>query len=122
MIVAGVMLAGAVGSLLRYGGDRLVQGRMRSDFPYGTLLVNVSGSLVLGFLTGAALHHGLAPSTVTIYGTGLIGAYTTFSTFTFDTFRLATGDSPVLAVANVAISVAAGLGAALAGLALSALI
>jgi len=120
--VAGLVVAGAVGAVLRYLGDRFVQTRTGSDFPLGTLVINVSGALVLGFLTGAALHHGLAEAWVTVLGTGLIGAYTTFSTFTFDTFRLARGDSPVAAVANVTVSVAAGLGAAFAGLALGALV
>lgn len=122
MTVAGLVVAGAVGAVLRYLGDRFVQTRTGSDFPLGTLVINVSGALVLGFLTGAALHHGLAEAWVTVLGTGLIGAYTTFSTFTFDTFRLARGDSPVAAVANVTVSVAAGLGAAFAGLALGALV
>ena len=109
MILAGLAAAGAVGAVLRYLVDRLVQGRVGSDFPYGTLVINVSGSLVLGFLTGAALHHGLAAGWLTVLGTGLIGAYTTFSTFTFDTVRLLGGDAPVAAVANVAVSVAAGV-------------
>jgi CrcB protein len=122
VILAGLAAAGAVGAVLRYLVDRLVQGRVGSDFPYGTLVINVSGSLVLGFLTGAALHHGLAAGWLTVLGTGLIGAYTTFSTFTFDTVRLLGGDAPAAAVANVAVSVAAGLGAAAAGLALGALV
>jgi fluoride exporter len=122
VIVAGLMVAGAVGAVLRYLVDRLIQRRMRSDFPYGTLAINVSGSLILGFLTGAALHHGLAIAWVTVLGTGLIGAYTTFSTFTFDTFRLLGSDAPSMAVANVVVSVVAGLGAAAAGLALGGVI
>jgi CrcB protein len=122
MMVAGLMAAGAIGAVLRYLLDRLIQGRMRSDFPYGTLVINVSGSLILGFLTGAALHHGLAASWVTVLGTGLIGAYTTFSTFTFDTVRLLGSDAPSAAVANVVVSLVAGLGAAAAGLALGGVI
>jgi CrcB protein len=120
--VAGLVAAGAIGTVLRYLGTRFAQTRIASGFPLGSLVINVSGALVLGFLTGAALHHGLAEAWVTVFGTGLIGAYTTFSTFTFDTFRLARGDSPVAAVANVTASVAAGLGAAFAGLALGALV
>jgi len=84
VILAGLAAAGAVGAVLRYLVDRLVQGRVASDFPYGTLVINVSGSLVLGFLTGAALHHGLAAGWLTVLGTGLIGAYTTFSTFSLE--------------------------------------
>ena len=66
--------------------------RAGTEFPVGTLVVNVSGSLVLGILTGSALHHGVSAPWLTVAGTGLIGAYTTFSTFTFDTVRLAEGD------------------------------
>ena len=122
MMVAGLMVAGAIGAVLRYLIDRLIQGRMRSDFPYGTLVINVSGSLILGFLTGAALHHGLAANWVTVLGTGLIGAYTTFSTFTYDTVGLLGSHAPSAAVANVVVSLAAGLGAAAAGLALGGVI
>ena len=60
-----------------------------SDFPFGTMVINLTGSFVLGLLTGSALHHGVSSTWLTVVGTGLIGAYTTFSTFTFDTVRLA---------------------------------
>ena len=116
------MIAGGTGAVLRYLIDRFVQGKVESDFPYGTLLINVTGSLVLGFLTGSALHHGLASNWVAVFGTGLIGAYTTFSTFTYDTFRLFGSDAPAAAVTNVLVSLVAGLGAAIAGLALGTLI
>lgn len=122
MIIGGLMIAGGAGAVLRYLIDRFVQGKVESDFPYGTLLINVTGSLVLGFLTGSALHHGLASNWVTVFGTGLIGAYTTFSTFTYDTFRLFGSDAPAAAVTNVLVSLVAGLGAAIAGLALGTLI
>ena len=122
MIIAGLMVAGGAGAVLRYLVDRSVQGRVESDFPYGTLIINVSGSLVLGFLTGSALHHGLSAHWVTVLGTGLIGAYTTFSTFSYDSFRLLSSDAPTGAVTNILASVVAGLGAAVAGLALGTLI
>jgi CrcB protein len=122
VILAGVAVAGALGAVLRYLVDRTVQARARTDFPSGTLVVNVSGSLVLGLLTGAALHAGLAAGWLAVLGTGLVGAYTTFSTFTFDTVRLLGGDAPGAAMANVLVSLGAGLGAAAAGLALGALL
>jgi CrcB protein len=115
------MLAGAVGAVLRYLVDRLVQTRIESDFPYGTMVINVTGSLVLGFLAGSALHHGVSATWLAVLGTGLIGAYTTFSTFTFDTFRLLGSDAKVSAAANVAVSLVVGLGAAAAGLVLGSL-
>ncbi|HWD51056.1 MAG TPA: fluoride efflux transporter CrcB [Acidimicrobiales bacterium] len=122
MIIAGLMVAGAAGAVLRYLVDRYVQGRVESDFPYGTVVINVTGSLVLGFLTGSTLHHGLSATWVTVLGTGLCGAYTTFSTFSYDTFRLLGSDAPASALTNVLVSVVAGLGTAVAGLALGTLI
>ena len=121
MIVAWVMVAGAAGAVLRYLVDRWVQARMESDFPYGTMVINVTGSLILGILAGSALHHAVSASWFTVLGTGLIGAYTTFSTFTFDTFRLLTGGLKASATANMVVSLVAGLGAAAAGLALGSL-
>jgi fluoride exporter len=119
VILAGLVVAGAVGAVLRYLVDRSVQSRTASDFPVGILVVNVSGSLVLGTLTGVALHHGGAGvGWLVVLGTGLIGAYTTFSTFTYDTVRLLGSDSPTTGLVNVLVSVGAGLGAAAAGLAL----
>ncbi len=123
MIIGGLALAGALGAVLRYLVDHLVQHRLaprraRPEFPLGTMVVNASGSFALGLLVGSGLHHGVSPTWVTVGGTGLIGSYTTFSTFTFDTVRLA-GDGRVsIAVLNVVASLAVGLGAAAAGLAL----
>ena len=118
MILAGLMVAGALGAVLRFLVDRTVQGRSPWDFPAGILVVNVSGCLVLGTLTGAALHHDLAAGWLVVLGTGLIGAYTTFSTFTYDTVRLLGSDSPGEGLVNILVSVGAGLAAAAAGLAL----
>lgn len=122
MIVAGLMVAGGLGAILRYLADQFVQRRTESDFPYGTLVINISGSLVLGFLTGAALHHHVAEAWVTVIGTGFIGAYTTFSTFTYDSFRLLRSDAPILALANMTVSLVVGLGAAAAGLVVGAML
>ncbi len=122
MLLAAVAIAGAVGAVLRYVVDRAVQSRAESDFPVGTLVVNASGAVVLGFLTGAGIHHHLANGWVTILGTGMIGAYTTFSTFAYDVRRLLTEDAPVSALVDVGASVLAGLGAAAVGLALGAVV
>lgn len=121
MIIGGLIVAGALGAVLRYLVDRLVQRRMGGDFPLGILVVNLTGSLALGFLTGAALHHAVSAPWLTVAGTGLIGAYTTFSAFTFDTVRLAENDQWASSVANVSVSIVLGIGAAAAGLALGAL-
>ncbi len=118
MIIAGLAVAGGVGAVLRYLVDHLVQRRVTSGFPLGILSVNLSGSLVLGVLVGSGLHHGLSTAWLTVAGTGLIGSYTTFSTFTFDTVRLAESDRWMVSVLNVMVSLTAGIGAAAAGLAL----
>ena len=85
--VAFVAAAG-VGAPLRYLVDGFVGDRVGSAFPWGTFLVNVSGSLLLGGLTGLALYHGFPKTPRVILGTGFCGAYTTFSTFSFETVRL----------------------------------
>ena len=122
MIILGLAVAGAVGAVLRYLVDRTVQERARSRLPVGITVVNLSGSLVLGVLTGSALHHGVSAAWLTVAGTGLIGAYTTFSTFTFDTVGLMEEGAWGGAAVNVLIGLGAGLGAAAAGLALGALV
>jgi CrcB protein len=121
MIIAGLVVAGAVGAVLRHLVDQLVQSRAGTPFPLGILVVNLSGSLVLGVLVGSALHHGVPSAWLTVAGTGLIGSYTTFSTFAFDTVRLAQNDRWRLSVLNVVASLAAGIGTAGAGLALGSL-
>jgi fluoride exporter len=124
VIVIGLVVAGAVGAVLRYLVDHAVQRRVGaggSDFPLGILVVNLTGSFVLGLVTGLALHHGDPPVLTTVIGTGLIGAYTTFSTLTFDTVSLAENGEWNGASMNVLVSMVLGLGAAAAGLALGSL-
>jgi CrcB protein len=122
VIVLGLVIAGALGAVLRFALDHTVQRRARSDFPLGTLVVNITGSFVLGLFVGAGDHHGLSTAWVTVLGTGLIGAYTTFSTLTFDTVRLFENAEWVPGAVNVAASLGLGLGAAALGLALGSLI
>jgi CrcB protein len=122
MIIGGLALAGAIGAVLRYLADHLVQRRADSDFPLGIMAVNLSGSFLLGLLVGAGLRHGVSATWVTIGGTGLIGSYTTFSTFTFDTVRLAEDGHRSMAVVNVAVGLVAGIGVAAVGLALGSLL
>ena len=115
-------VAGGCGALLRYEVELAVRRRTRSDFPYGTLLINVSGSFVLGLLVGLAGRHGVPSSVVTVFGTGLLGAYTTFSTFSFDTVSLIEHGKTRTAVANLGASVVLGLAAAALGLVASHLL
>lgn len=108
-----------VGAPLRYLTDRTVQTRHDTVFPWGTFAVNVVGCLVLGVLAGATLH-GAAPRSVQLLlGTGFCGALTTYSTFSYETLRLAETGSRFLALVNVAASVVAGVGAAFIGAAVA---
>ena len=110
-----VMVAAAVGAPLRYVVDQTVQHRRRGPFPAGTVTINVTGSLLLGLLTGLALHHGLAPQALTVLGTGLLGAYTTFSTFAIELVHRWQAGRGGIAIAYALASVAAGVLAAAAG-------
>ncbi|MFG3698116.1 fluoride efflux transporter CrcB [Micromonospora sp. NPDC047620] len=110
-----VALGAALGAPLRYLTDRAVQARFGTGFPWGTLTVNVLGSLLLGTVTGLPAD----PALTALVGTGFCGALTTWSTLSYETLRLARAGRRHAALANVALSVAAGLAAATAGYALA---
>ena len=108
-----VALAAGVGAVLRYLVDRSV----RTDhFPRGTILVNVTGSFALGVVTGAVTGE-LAP----VLAVGLLGGYTTLSTFAVETMALVERDRKLAAALNVGLSAVLGLAAAAAGLAIGRL-
>ncbi|OEU96395.1 fluoride efflux transporter CrcB [Streptomyces oceani] len=111
-----VIVGAAVGAPLRYATDRAVQVRHLTVFPWGTCAVNVLGCLVLGALVGAADAGAVSPAVRSLLGTGLCGAFTTYSTFSYETLRLCERGRNGLALANVLVSVLAGLGAAALGL------
>ena len=110
MTVVGVAVAGALGALARYGLGGFIANRNHGAFPIETLVINVTGSLVLGFLfvllTERFLPHPALRTALTV---GFLGAYTTFSTFSLETFRLIEDGAIGLAVLNVGASIAAGL-------------
>jgi CrcB protein len=110
-----VVIGAALGAPLRYLTDRTVQARHDSAFPWGTFAVNVAGSFILGLLFAAGQAHGLSPRVMTLAGTGFCGALTTYSTFGYETVRLLEQRTRFYAVANVAASIVAGLGAAFCG-------
>lgn len=124
----GVLIGGAFGAIARYLIDAAVQRRTVGSFPFGTLVVNVLGSLVLGLVAGATLDRPDLHWVFLLVGTGFCGALTTFSTFSLETLRLARGDDrapdggrgPLAALANVVVSFAVGLGAFSLGFALAA--
>jgi CrcB protein len=118
-VIFGVAAAGALGAVARYLLDGLVQRRVASVFPWGTFVVNVSGSLVLGVVAGLALSHGLDDTTHTVIAAGFCGGFTTYSTFAYESVRLVQHGSHLPAALNVVGSVFAGLAAAALGLALT---
>jgi CrcB protein len=107
----GVVLLGGLGAVCRFLLDRAVTKRVGRPFPFGTLVVNLTGALLLGFLAGLALRPDLA----LLAGTAFVGSYTTFSTWMLETQRLGEERQVVSAFANVAVSVALGLAAAWLG-------
>jgi fluoride exporter len=113
--------AAAVGAPVRYLLDGFVGDRVDGAFPWGTFVINASGSLVLGVLTGLALYHGFPKTSKVILGTGFCGAYTTFSTFTFESVRLVEEGEIATAVRNICGTLVVCAGAAALGLALAAL-
>jgi CrcB protein len=110
-----VVLGGLVGAPARYLTDLAVQSRHASRLPWGTLTVNVVGSLVLGVAAGLSATGHVPLWVLTLVGTGFCGALTTFSTFSFETFRLLDERLWLTAVVNVVASVAAGLAAVALG-------
>jgi fluoride exporter len=114
------VVAGAVGASVRYLVDVAVTERTGGLFPWGTMVVNVSGSLVLGLLTGLALYHGFPEAPRLVLGTGFCGAYTTFSTHTFETVRLIEDGALAAAARNAAATLLATTAAAALGLLLAA--
>jgi CrcB protein len=121
MLILGIALAGAIGAPARYLLDGYVQARAREGIPLGTLVVNVTGSFVLGFLTGLVLYHAFPATPKTVLGTGFCGAYTTFSTFAYETVRLAEEHEMSNAAKYVLASLLLPALAAAAGMALAAL-
>ncbi|MEW2440960.1 fluoride efflux transporter FluC [Micromonospora marina] len=111
MTVLLIALGAAIGAPLRYLTDRAVQSRHAAPFPWGTLTVNVAGSLLLGGLLAAPV----GPGVTALVGTGFCGALTTWSTLSYETLRLARTGERRVAYANMALSVVAGLGAAFLG-------
>ena len=111
MTVAMVLVGGAIGAPLRYLVDLLVQSRHDSVFPWGTFLVNVTGSLALGVTAGVVGSVAAPAWLLPLVGVGVCGALTTFSTFGFETVRLLEEGSVLTAAANSLGSLVVALGA-----------
>ena len=115
LTVLAISLAGGVGAAARLLVDGVVRARVPASFPVGIMLVNVTGSLLLGLITGLALGGLVAPAWQLILGGGLMGGYTTFSTASYETVRFVQDGRYAAALTNglgmlVASVLAAGLG------------
>jgi fluoride exporter len=110
-----VCLGAAVGAPARYLVDRAIQARHDALVPWGTLSVNVVGSLVLGVLAGLTTRYDVPAELSLAIGTGFCGALTTYSTFGYETWRLVEDGARLVAFFNMAASLAIGLAAAALG-------
>ena len=111
LVWVGVVLIGGCGAVLRFLVDGAVAARLGRSFPYGTLVVNLTGAAVLGFLTGLSLGREGA----LLAGTAAVGSYTTFSTWMFETQRLGEDRQVRLMAANLVVSLVAGVALAALG-------
>lgn len=105
-----IALAGALGSVSRYGVSLAVHGVMGDGFPYGTFVANVLGCFLFGVIWTLADHRVmLSPETKLVFLTGFMGAFTTFSTYIFDSHQLLGTSGYVLAIGNLLTQIVIGL-------------
>lgn len=95
-----ICVAGGIGAALRLILDGLIKAQIRSSYPVGTTVINVTGSFLLGLLTGFAMNQAVPQQWQLVAGTGLLGGYTTFSTASFETVRLIEDRRYVAAACN----------------------
>ncbi|WP_017609541.1 fluoride efflux transporter FluC [Nocardiopsis xinjiangensis] len=110
-----VAVGAALGAPVRFLADLVLRGVLGAAFPWGTLVVNAAGSLLLGALLGLPL----SPQAMAVWGTGFCGALTTYSTFALETVQMARGGAGRRAAVYVLVSLVLGTGSAWAGLALT---
>ena len=115
MTIVLLALAGGLGAAVRFMMDGLIRARVRTALPWATIFINVSGSLLLGFLAGLVMEGQAPESLQLILGTGFLGGYTTFSTASLETIRLVQSGRMGLALVNGLGSMAVSVGAAAAG-------
>jgi CrcB protein len=111
LVWCAVVLIGGCGAVLRLLVDDAVAARMGREFPFGTLIINISGALILGLLAGLSLND----DTALLAGTAAVGSYTTFSTWMYETQRLGEERQHRLAAANIVLSLGLGVAAAALG-------
>lgn len=113
-VVVLLTLAGGAGAATRFWADAMIRSRLTSALPWPTTIINASGSLLLGLLTGMAAAHVLPGELSFVLGTGFLGGYTTFSTASYETVQL-------LRQERYAAAVASGVGVLLVCVALAGL-
>ena len=113
-----VGLGGFLGANARYFLGVWAAARFGTTFPYGTFIINTSGSFILGLIMGTLEGHVLSPVVRWSMAIGFVGAYTTFSTWTYETLRLIENGSWLLAAANVFGSALVGMAAVIGGVAM----
>jgi fluoride exporter len=111
LLVLGIGVVGGLGAVARFALDGAVSARVGREFPWGTLVVNLVGAFLLGVIVGASA----ASDTYRLVGTGLIGAFTTFSTWIFESHRLAEDGQLRAGILNLALSLVLGLAVTWAG-------
>lgn len=116
-----VALAGSAGACARFLADGAIRARTGSRVPIGTVVINLSGSLLLGILTGLVVFHNASTTLTLVAGTGFCGGFTTFSTASFETVRLLQQGEIGAAGTNVAVTVVGTLAAAALGMAIASL-
>ena len=122
MIWLAVALAGALGATARYLADHLVSVRLPGVLPWGTFLINVSGSFLAGIVTVLTAEQVLSPEVSRVVAGGFLGAYTTFSTAMYESVRLLEDGARRQAVTNLALPLVSAVGAAALGWQLGALL
>jgi CrcB protein len=106
-VVCGIGLLGGIGAIARFLLDATVSGRAGRRFPWGTLAVNLMASFALGLLVGLAVHG----DALRLAGTGLVGAYSTFSTWALESHRLGEEGQLRLGILNFVVSLVLGISA-----------
>ncbi len=117
MMFGGVGLAGPCGAVARYLLGRFVAQRLLSQFPLGTLLINVTGACGIGFVFALTARHLITSEMQTLFATGFLGGYTTFSTMQWEAVQLMRGGSTVQSLLYLSGTVVFGCGAVLLGMA-----
>jgi len=104
-----ILAGGGIGALSRFLLTRWVTSLSGSLFPLGTLAVNLLGSCIIGFLAGLFERYAFSPQIRAFVFVGLLGGFTTFSSYSLETFQLARGPASILAWGNILLSTSAGL-------------